>query len=202
MRFNALADLPEKHTCLKCGKEKLLIEMIVIHERKTGNYLLRGCKECNNKKERGHRRQWKRDYLRAWRKRNAELTESYWRQSAILNREKTNAQACARFQKKHDALLIQGRLRRHGMKVGIFEAQQLLKKFGPCYPMRPGLTPEGFKECERLRSVYRRLGKPYNTFEIRLMVYEDGFFIKPSRQKTPYRTAAANLRKWHKERAA
>ena len=133
MRFKTLTDLPEKHTCLKCGAEKLLVEMIVVRERKTGNYLLRArCKKCHNEQEHGHRRPAKTDYLRRWRKANASLNESYWRQANVLNREKINSHAQARFQRKHHALLIQGRLRRHGLKVGIFEAQQLLKKFGPC----------------------------------------------------------------------
>jgi hypothetical protein len=36
-------------------------------------------------------------------------------------------------------------------------------------------------------------------FEIRLIVYEDGYFIKPKRQKPPYQHAAARLRKWQAE---
>ncbi len=200
MRFKTLAELPEKYTCLKCGEEKQLVDMIVIHERKTDSYLLRArCKECHNKRERGNRRTYKTAYLKRWRKDNAALSESYVKQYVDLNREKINSQATARFRKKHHALLIQGRLRRHGIKVGILEAQRLLKKFGPCYPQRPGLTPSGLKECERLRAMYRRSKRPYSAFEIRLMVYDDGLFVKPDSQKIPYQAAASNLRKWHKK---
>jgi hypothetical protein len=202
MRFKALADLPQTHLCRACKETKPISEMIVIHERKTGKYLLRArCKDCQNEQERGHRRQWKRDYLRRWRKRNARLNESYWRQRSALKREEISGRARRRYEDNRHAILIQGRLRRHGEKVSLAEAMVLLKKYGPCYPQRPGLTPEGLQECERIRGTYRRHGHRISAFQIRLMVYEDGFFIKPARQqKEPYRASAKKLRDWHESR--
>jgi len=90
-------------------------------------------------------------------------------------------------------------MRRHGMHVTLKEAEELLRRYGCCYPMRPGLTRWGRKQCARIRSALRRSGKPVDEFEIRLIVYEDGYFIKPKRQKPPYQHAAARLRKWQAE---
>jgi hypothetical protein len=94
-------------------------------------------------------------------------------------------------------------MRRHGFPVSIQEAEELLKKFGRCYPTRFGLTPKGLKECERIRAGIRRArGKQTVTsFEIRLMVYDDdkSNYIKPRLQKMPYQNAAAKLSKWHRE---
>ena len=66
--------------------------MIVIRQKKQRNILLRPrCKKCHNRRERGHRREYKTAYLRRWRDYNAELVESYWKKRA---REDVNA--CAR----------------------------------------------------------------------------------------------------------
>ncbi|MCU1284455.1 MAG: hypothetical protein JWO13_805 [Acidobacteriales bacterium] len=207
MRFKTRADLPATATCNSkacVGKEKPISEMVVVRHRKTGEFSLRRrCKECHNDSERGHRREYKTKYLQRWRRHNAELNRSYWKQSQQENREKINANARRRVRKHHHAILIQGRLRRRlGMSVTLAEARQMLRTFGPCYPTRFGLTPSGLRECERIRAALRRSGsKMISAIEIRMMVYADqeNFFIKPSAQKIPYQAAAESLRRWQAE---
>src|ERR1700691_3681774 len=145
-----LSELPSQFGCLACGETKLIAEMVVVRLKTQKKILLRPrCKKCTNERERGHRREWKRKYLRRWRRDNAELNESYWRGR---DRGMQNAYAYNHFLQNHDAILIQGRLRRQlGMKVSLSEARQLLRKHGCCYPTRFGLTPKGLRECERIR---------------------------------------------------
>ena len=101
MRFKSLDQLPAEHKCLTCEETKPIAKMIVIRERRTGNILLRSrCKDCHNQGERGHRREYKRKYLKAWRKHNPELNESYWRQANEQNRELINARVHERFLKQ------------------------------------------------------------------------------------------------------
>lgn len=204
MTFSSLAELPATYPCRLCGAEKPIGEMVLVRIRRTKEWKLRPrCKACHNARERGHRREWKRRYLRRWRRRNPELTESYWRQN--YNPALNALRARLRFQdpEYHHALLIQGRLRRRaGMKVSLAECRQLLRQFGPCYPTRFGLTPKGFRECERIRSRQRRDpgAHPLRAIEIRLMVYEDGHYIKPKRQRIPFQHPARRLREWHRSR--
>lgn len=201
MIVKTLDQLPEVYICNVCTTPKPIGEMILVRRRKTGDFLLRPrCKQCHNLRERGHRREYKRKYLRTWRKWNPELNESYWRQRNEEKRQEINRSAYMRFQQKHHALLIQGRLRRRlGMSTPIKEAQNLLRKFGPCYPTPQGLTSTGLKECERIRSAMRRMGKKISTIEIRMMVYDDDAsnVIKPSRQKIPFSAASERLKRWH-----
>jgi hypothetical protein len=199
MKVRSLAELPEKHRCLKCGADKPVSQMVVVRLRKEGLFYLRPrCKDCHNEFERGRRREWKRTYLRRWRRWNAELNESYWRQRNSEKRVEINARAYKRFRRHHAAILIQGRLRRRlGMKVTLTEAKRLAKTYGICYPTRFGLTAWGLKECERIRSNMRRIGKHLDPVEIRMMVYADGHFKKPHLQKMPYQRASKMLSDWH-----
>lgn len=200
MRAKTLAELPQKYGCRLCGKEKPIAEMMLA---RTGNvFRLRPrCKACNNSAERGHRREYKTKYLRRWRKWHPELTESYWRPRSKEQHLHANALSYAHFQRNHAAILIQGRLRRRlGMKVSIAECREFVKKFGCCYPTQFGLTPDGIKECERIRSRMRAAGRKVSLIEIRMMVYEDGYYIKPSRQRMPYQCASERLRRWHEAR--
>jgi len=196
-----LSDLPSEYTCNLCGRTKPVNEMVVVRRRDVGGFHLRQrCKECHNARERGHRREYKRKYLQRWRAKNADVDKSYWNNPE--SREKARVRAAGKFkdQTYHEALLIQGRLNRRDMEVSISEAKELLQTYGRCYPSRFGLTPEGLKECERIRSRMRqRGGKVLPSFQIRLMVYEDGFYITPARQPVPYKSAARRLRKWQKE---
>ena len=177
--------------------------MVVVHMRRSGEYLLRSlCKQCNNTRERGHRREWKTKYLRKWRENNPELNESYWRK-ASADKQKVNVLAYAHFLKNHYEILIQGRLRRRlNIHVGLNEARGLLQKYGPCYPTNFGLTQKGLRECERIRSRLRRIGDKPSLIDIRMMVYEDGLHIKPRNQKIPFTIAAEKLRRWHRETSA
>jgi hypothetical protein len=202
MQVKRREELPEKYRCKKCGSEKPISEMLLVRHRRSGEFYLRPrCKECHNKTERGHRREYKRKYLKLWRKRNPEINEGYWRQRNADNRKELTAQSYARFKRNHAAILIQGRLRRRmGMLVDLAEAKRLARKYGPCYPTRYGLTAKGIKECERIRSRMRRDRETPDPVEIRMMVYEDGFYITPVRQKMPYRKAAARLSSWHAQR--
>lgn len=213
MICKTFADLPREYGCRKCGATKPVGEMVLVHRKRTHDFLLRPrCKECHNKAERGNRREYKTRYLRRWRRDHPELNESYWKQRTADLREQLTAKAARRFWGNHDALLIQGRLRRQlGMKVTISEARELARKYGCCYPTRHGLTAKGLRECERIRSATRHKGKPLRPVEIRMMVYEDGaeppvtkrdgntwprFVIEPRLQKPPYQNAALKLREW------
>lgn len=202
MIAKTIAELPDKYRCRKCGLEKPVGEMVLVRLRKQKVFLLRAvCKECNSARERGHRRDWKNRYLRAWRKRNPELVDSYWRKFNADHRAEINARQNLRVRKHHDALLIQGRLRRRlGRKCSLAEAQELLLKYGRCYPTKHGLTPKGLRECERICSAMRRTGQHMKPVEIRMMVYEDGYFTIPGRQPLPYQKAAKRLRRWHADR--
>jgi hypothetical protein len=208
MRLKSLAELPKEHTCRKCGATKPIDEMVLIRNKRTHDFLLRSrCKACQNEHERGHRREWKTKYLRRWRRWNSELNESYWRQRSRDKRPELNARAMTRFLQNHDAILIQGRLRRTaGMHVTLAEATELCRKYGRCYPHRAGLTPKGLREAERIRSRSRLRGKPLRAVEARMMVYEDGenFVIKPRLQKLPhhYRVAASRLHRWQVRRGS
>lgn len=199
-----LSELPAEHECLICGDVKPVGEMVVVRLKKQKKILLRPrCKKCHNERERGHRREYKRNYLRRWRRWNHELNESYWRQRNAEKRVEINARCYKRFRRHHAAILIQGRLRRRlGMKVSIAEARRLAKTYGVCYPTRFGLTPFGLAECERIRSNMRRIGKHLHPVEIRMMVYEDGHFKEPRLQQMPYRRAAQQLQRWHAQRRA
>lgn len=198
-------DLPAEIHCDDCNTDKPLGAMVVFRDRKREVFCVRSrCKECNNARERGHRREYKRDYLRRWRSRNPELWRSYYKDDPDLN-EKRRVRA-AEYRERHgDAVNIQGRMRRHGMPVNIAEAHELLKQYGRCYPSRSGLTKKGLKECERIRSRLRANNKKstFNrripgSFEIRLMVYEQsledpGLVIPPTEQPVPYAAASRNF---------
>lgn len=202
MIVNSFTELPAAYSCKKCGAEKPIAEMVVTRLHKMKKVMLRPrCKACHNLAERGNRREYKTKYLRGWRFRNQALNESYWRQRSVEKRDHINALSYRRIQKDHAALLIQGRLRRRTtIRVTIKEARALARKFGPCYPTPHGLTPAGRRECERMRSRARNAGQKINPVEVRMMVYEDGFFIKPSLQKLPYRRSAEQLKRWHERR--
>ena len=202
MITKTISELPATYRCKLCGAEKPVCEMVLVRRRASKTFLLRPrCKACHNARERGHRREWKRNYLRRWRANCPDLTEAYWRKANKLHRSRINANAYSRFRRHHDAILIQGRLRRRtGRSVSLAEARELLRKFGPAYPTKHGLTPAGVKECERIRSRLRNAGQKPNLLEIRLMVYEDGFALRPSRQPILFQVAAARLRAWHLNR--
>lgn len=210
-RVPSLDLLLAQGVCNICGDTKQAREMLVVYLRREKLYWMRPlCKECNNKRERGHRREYKRNYLRRWRRANAQLNESYWKGNADL-RERARVASARRLEDPayHDAILIQGRMNRRGMKVSVKQAKALLKEFGRCYPSRLGLTPAGRRECERIRAALRKRPKHRrpSSFEIRLMVYQDShrgtsgrFFIEPSKQPVPYEKSAEKLRAWQASR--
>ncbi len=182
--------------------------MIVVFKRKEKQFLLRPrCKDCHNKRERKNRREYKREYLRKWRSENSELNRSYWKDNPVY-REKFRVNAYKRFIKNHETILIQGRFARRGRSITLYQAKELLKIFGRCYPTRQGLTSLGLKECERIRSRFRIKGeKPPSNFDIRLEVYENDrghyeYVIRPEDQPEPYKTASETLRRWHRDRRA
>jgi hypothetical protein len=191
-------DLPAEVYCTKCRETKPL-------DKEKLFCVKRICKACQNARERGHRREYKRDYLRRWRSRNPELAKSYYQNDPDFA-EQARRRA-AKYNKRHgDAARIQGRMRRRGMPVSIVEAQQLLKQFGRCYPSRFGLTTKGLKECERIRARLRMRAKNntfagrkiQSSFEIRLMVYEQsledpGLLIPPAEQPVPYQAASRTM---------
>lgn len=190
-----LADLPSEGFCVQCDATKPIAKMLVVHMRKEKLYRLRPrCKDCHNKRERGHRREWKREYLRQWRANNKSLDRSYWKNDPDRKTKTRLAMALRHSGELHHALLIQGRLRRQlGLKISTAEAEALLRKFGPCYPSKYGLTPEGLRAVERLRSTMRRNHKEYKVVELRVIVYEQGLFIAPDQQTPPYQHAARTL---------
>ncbi len=182
--------------------------MVIQHRPKLGYYYFRPlCKECNNARERGHRREYKRNYLRRWRRENAELDRSYWKDNPA-HKEASRIGAYRRFNKNHDALLIQGRMNRRGHGITLAEAKDLLEQYGRCYPSRIGLTRAGLKRCEAVRSRLRHRTaqtgrRMLSAFEIRLMVYEEsledkGLVIPPDLQPVPYKKASNRLKQWHR----
>ena len=201
-RVTKYSDFPSVYTCNLCDETKLIEQMIVIHSRSENCYRMRPrCKDCHNAKERGNRRDYKTKYLKNWRKRNKKLNESYWKGNPIV-REKARLTAMNRFTENHEAMLIQGRMRRKGMPVTLAEAQELLQKFGRCYPTRFGLSKKGLSECERIRSRLRvRKARKINLFDIRLSVYEDALedtslMIAPRKQPIPYKSASNTMKKF------
>jgi len=203
VKCDKIEQFPAEYGCNVCGKTKPAAEMVVVYMRREKRYYLRPrCKACHNEKERGQRREWKRAYLQKWRKKNAKVNESYWKDNPIV-REQARVNAMKRFKEKHEAILIQGRMNRRGMQVSLKEAEELLRTYGRCYPTAFGLTENGKRECERIRaSLRRRKSKRISNFHIRLMVYEDGmenaFVIAPALQPQPYRHASEQLRQWHR----
>jgi hypothetical protein len=189
-----LSELPSEYACNLCGKAKPVAEMVVVRRRDLNGFHLKPrCKECHNAKERGHRREWKRKYQQKWRAKNRQLNDSY-RKDNEQAKERSRISASRYYSKNRDALAIRRRLATRGINVTVEEATEMLKKYGVCYPTRYGLTPEGLRECERIRSKMRcRNSKRLSPVEIRMLVYEDGFYIKPSRQKKPYQKAAKRL---------
>jgi hypothetical protein len=196
-----LEELPEEYFCKLCGHTKPLKEMVVVFIKSEQVYRLRAlCKNCHNTRERGHRREWKRDYLRRWRENNSERNTSYWKDNPKV-REQSRVNAERRNMKHHDALRIQSRLKTRGVITTLQEAETLLKRFGNCYPTRFGLTKEGLRECERIRSLSRKPGaKRLTPIEIRISVYEKGMFIKPCDQPRAYQKAAQRLSELQQKR--
>lgn len=187
-----LKSLPDTAPCRLCHQTKPLAEMVLIHRRRTADYLLRPrCKPCHNEQQRTSRREWKRSYQRRWRARNQTLNRSYWDNDTA--REQSRLRALKYYQQHRDAKLIQHRLRTHGRRVTIAQARELLARFGRLYPKRAGLTARGLRECERIRSRLRHTGTSLTAFEIRLIVYEDGWHIRPDRQPKPSARPARNL---------
>lgn len=172
------------------------------------------CKACNNERERGNRREYKRKYLKKWRKRNDSLNRSYWKDNPHV-KERSRINAARQREKKGDAMAIQQRMRNRGFYLSLSEAGELLAIYGRCYPTRAGLSKKGLAECERIRSRLRRSrrasygAKMPTNFEIRLMVYEDGLedvslLIQPELQpEKPYDSRAENMRKyWRRVRVS
>ena len=199
MKFLKLSDLPAEHTCNVCGATKPIGAMLLVHKQSDGYELRPRCKDCHNKKERGHRSTYKRNYLKRWRARNPKLEKSYRDTDACREQNRIRV---GRFIKNHrDAVAIQRRLRTQGIKVSWSRAEELLAKFGPCYPSRFGLTSKGLRECERIRAAMRRRsGTQFSNAEIRMMVYEDGLFVAPTLQARPYQKAAENMRRRQADR--
>jgi len=218
MKSTRFEDLPASRVCNQCGVEKMREDMIIQFHKSTKVYYFRPrCKDCNNMAERGHRREYKRKYLRTWRKRNAAVNESYWKGNEDV-REAARVRAANRSREENDAIAIQRRLRNHGESVTIGEARELLALYGRCYPTRFGLTGKGLRRCEQIRSRLRNKvekrgatkqqwdrRRMLSSFEIRVMVYEEseeesGLVIPPDEQPIPYQKAAERLRNWHRDR--
>lgn len=201
--------LPMSRTCNRCGETKLREQMIIQHRHDdSGNYYYFRplCKDCHNDRERGHRRAYKTKYLQNWRKKNADVNDSYWRNDQSREAAKVRAQKFTQEQK--DAIAIQRRLRTRGEFVTIAEARELLEKYGRCYPTRFGLTSKGLDRCEQIRSRLRaRASKSgrrvLSSYQIRIMVYEEseeepGLVLAPLEQPVPYEKAAERLRQYHR----
>lgn len=204
-RYKSVSELPDSAFCRICETEKPIGEMCVAFLRKEKVFRIRPrCKPCHNSNERGNRRQYKTNYLKNWRKKNTELNRSYYNNPEA--KEKARINAYRRFEEKHDALLIQGRMKRKGINISISEAEDLLQKYGKNYPTQHGLSPSGKRECERIRaSMRKRRGKVLSSFQIRLMVYEDGLedsklLKSPHRQKTIYKKASKKLKAYWTEK--
>lgn len=97
------AELPPEYGCRVCGATKPIGEMVLVHRRRTRDFMLRPrCKLCHNAREKGHRREYKRKYLRRWRKENPEVNESYWKPKLAERRPIVNERARQRIKKYQD----------------------------------------------------------------------------------------------------
>lgn len=202
-RFNSVAELPEKAFCKLCELEKPITEMMVAYLRKEKVFRVRPrCKECHNESEKGKRRDYKTKYLQKWRKKNPQLNKSYWDNPE--SKEKARINAYNRFTEKHEAILIQGRMNRRGMNSIIEQAEEFLKLYGRCYPSRLGLSKAGLRRFEQIRSRLRqRKAKKFDSFEIRLMIYEESeeeksLIIPPIQQQVPFKVASERFKQWHR----
>jgi hypothetical protein len=193
----SLSELPQVYLCRACGETKPIEQIIVVRLRKKRLILVRArCKECYNARERGHRRPWKRNYLRKWREEHAELNRSYHITRYWRDPERFRAQVRDRVRKHHWELLVQKRFWYRGVSISLQDAAELIAKYGRCYPTPLGLTPDGRRECERIRSRMRYHGEKLSAFEIRLMVYEDGLFIEPRWQPKGYSKKGCAVSAW------
>lgn len=204
MKTALFNDLPTERTCNHCGETKPREEMVITRLHTEGIFYMRPkCKACHNKRERGHRRDYKAQYLQNWRKKNAEVNKSYW--SNAEQRERARLRAAARSEVDKNAIAIQRRFLTQGVNISIHEAREYLAQYGRCYPTRFGLTPRGLAECERIRSRLRSRNvdrrRRQSAFEIRLMVYEEGgiFVIQPDQQPIPYAAAAERMRNYQRQ---
>jgi alkylated DNA repair protein (DNA oxidative demethylase) len=208
MKAAKLEDLPVEGHCNHCDKTKPRAEMIVTRLRAEKVYYMRPkCKECHNAHERGYRRDYKRLYLQKWRKNNADVNTAYWKDNPVVREKARITAAVFRSNPDNkDAVAIQRRMRKRGHQVTLEEARELLAKYGRCYPTRYGLTTQGRRECERIRSRQRGFDNRHrrlSSFDIRLMVYEDSdenpvFLIPPAKQIEPYQKAARNMRNYQR----
>lgn len=216
-RAARLEDLPAEGHCVLGNHTKPRSEMVVYRSKRDGYVMRPRCKECHNAGERGHRREYKRNYLRAWRRRNKSLDRSYWNNPT--QRRKSTLRARGYRERDGEAITIQRRLREQlNERVTLAEARELLLKFGPGYPTRYGLTEEGLRECERIRSRLRSAARRnrhrvrVRNIEIRVLVYQDAvdsgravdsvrgpaLMIEPGLQKSRY--SGASLKRWWQER--
>lgn len=166
--------------------------MVVLRHRRTGRVLIRPrCKDCQNARERGRRREWKRNYLRGWRARHPDLDRQYYQAAAERNAARLRQQRLSRFRRDHAAYLIQGRLRKRGIPCPLAEARELLREYGPAYPLVCGLNQAGRREAERLRSQARRRGAPFSRRGILRALWEREEFRMPRRLQR-----VVNKRNW------
>jgi hypothetical protein len=200
VKAKLIKDLPAERICNRCDTSKPRVEMVVQHRTDNGGffYMRPICKSCHNARERGHRREYKKQYLDNWRKRNAGLDKSY-RQTDHY-RQKAAERSYRYFKANHAAILIKKRLAYREIPVTLAEAKELLERFGPCYPTRQGLTKAGLRECERIRSrlrvrnVDRR--RRQTATEIRMMIYEEDarFVIPPDEQEMPFKSRSERMK--------
>lgn len=192
MTFASAAALPPSAICRQCGAEKPLAQMVVLRQRGTGRLRVRPrCKDCHNARERGHRREWKRNYLRGWRALHPDLDRQYYQAAAERNEARLRQQRLSRFRRDHAAYLIQGRLRKRGILCPLAEARELLREYGPAYPLVCGLNRAGRREAERLRSQARRRGRPFRRRDILRALWEREEFRVPRRLQR-----VVNKRNW------
>ena len=202
MRVASYAELPEKYSCRYCNTEKPVAEMVVI--RCKGKIYVRPlCRKCRPMRGNVERRKENQAaYLRQWRKANPELTREYGRK---VPREVSRENGYSQWDKNRAAYLIKIRLRRGGFKVTLEEARQLLKRFGPCYPLVAGLSTAGKRELLRIQKRLGRSGNSLPGIQVRMMIYEDDeagmgsehskLVIRPCLQGSGYPTRGQHMRR-------
>ncbi len=178
MRFASFAELPVSARCNKCGVTKPLAQMMVARSRRDSTINVRPrCKACQSEFERGHRREWKRAYCRRWR----EQHPGAWRDKQDRARNTRNMK---RWRTKHlAAYRMQARMRKRGWHLDWRSAGELLRDYGPAYPLASGLNAAGRREMERLRAQARRRGTPLHNWQLAMQAWERKEFRLPKAQQ-------------------
>ena len=162
--YARISDLPTSGHCRCCGQDKPIAEMQVTRQRGKIMLLYR-CRDCGNARRRGrHNSESKKE----WRRRNPQSARDAVRKFKESHPEWHRRYTKLYWKRSAAAIRIVRRMEHRGIDCSVERGRQLLKKFGPAYPLQRGLTREGRLEVRRLQ---RRSG--VSCWDATLIVYDD-----------------------------